>query len=264
MKFLKFVRNAFQNAQSQSGDSLTTAQNQSGNVLTTKRLTTALQQQQQQQPNETENKTQNKNEEAMDESVNTVNLTNNKAPEIMEEVQENNKAEIPNDHDLFHKETCIAENDLFEVCIVKAYFKRQKLFSIEDHKYVLHFKKKTNNPILLKTMNNILEKAFMVILLNLKSYYATNTENCVYMTICQKNLVNPIRSSVYGLQTDETKDMVDHIMSDFNRFINSNETLAFDESSLEVYFKVLSEVNIKYSKHRRKAVPIRCQYYKYV
>ena len=104
----------------------------------------------------------------------------------------------------------------------------------------------------------------MVILQNLKTYYATNTENLVYMTICQKNLVNPIRSSVYGLQTNETKSMVDHIMSDFNRFINSNQTLALDDSSFEVYFKVLSEVHINYSKHRRKAVPIRCQYYKYV
>ena len=97
----------------------------------------------------------------------------------------------------------------------------------------------------------------MIILGNLKTYYQNNTENLIYMTICQKNLVNSIRSSVYGLQSNDTKGMVDHIMSDFNRFINSNETLPLDESSFEVYFKVLSEAHVNYTKHRRKAVPIR-------
>ena len=35
------------------------------------------------------------------------------------------------------------------------------LFSLDDHKYVLHFKKKTKNPILLKSIEDILEQAFM-------------------------------------------------------------------------------------------------------
>ena len=77
------------------------------------------------------------------------------------------------------------------------------------------------------------------------------------MTICQKQLVNPIRSAVHVMQSNDTKQMVDHIMSDFNRYINSNETVALDQNSFEVYFKVLSEVHVKYDKHRRKAVPIR-------
>ena len=136
------------------------------------------------------------------------------------------------------------------------------LFSLDDHKFVLHFKKKTKNPILLKSIEDILEQAFMSILKNLKTYYAHNSENLIYLTICQKNLTNPIRSSVYGLQTNETKSMVDHIMSDFNRFINSNQTLGLDEGSFEVYFKVLSEVHINHPKNRRKAVPIRYKYIK--
>ena len=127
MKFLKFVRNAFQNAQNQSGDG-----------VTTRRQTAALQEQQQQQrqqPSETENEIRNENEDAIDESLNAIdeslnteNSTNNEAPEIMEQVQENDEQEIPHDNDLFHKETLIAENDLVEVYIIKDHFKRQKLF----------------------------------------------------------------------------------------------------------------------------------------
>ena len=79
--------------------------------------------------------------------------------------------------------------------------------------------------MLLKSVEDILDQAFTIILGNLKTYYKTHDENLIYMTICQKNLVNPIRSSVYSLQSNDTKSMVDHLMSDFNRFINSNETL---------------------------------------
>ena len=123
---------------------------------------------------------------------------------------------------------------------------------------MLHFEKKSNNPVLLKSVEDILDQAFTIILGNLKTYYKNNDENLIYMTICQKNLVNPIRSSVYSLQSNDTKSMVDHLMSDFNRFINSNETLRLDESSFEVYFKVLSNAHVNYTKHRRKAIPIRC------
>lgn len=122
---------------------------------------------------------------------------------------------------------------------------------------MLHFKKKTNNPILLQSIEDILNEAFSVILGNLKTYYNENAENLIYMTICQKNLTNPIRSAVHSLQSNSTKDMVNHVMSDFNRFINSNQTLQLDANSFEVYFKVLSEAHLNYSKHRRKAVPIR-------
>ena len=123
---------------------------------------------------------------------------------------------------------------------------------------MLHFEKKSNNPVLLKSVEDILDQAFTIILGNLKTYYKTHDENLIYMTICQKYLVNPIRSSVYSLQSNDTKSMVDHLMSDFNRFINSNETLRLDESSFEVYFKVLSNAHVNYTKHRRKAIPIRC------
>ena len=77
------------------------------------------------------------------------------------------------------------------------------------------------------------------------------------MTICQKSLVNPIRSAVHVIQSNDTKQMVNHIMSDFNRYINSNETVPLEESSFEVYFKVLSQVHVNYPKHRRTAAPVR-------
>jgi hypothetical protein len=50
--------------------------------------------------------------------------------------------------------------------------------------------------------------------------------------------------------------MTDRVMSDFNRFLNSHETMPLN-STFTVYFKVLSPEHINYFKNRRKAIPVR-------
>ena len=160
-------------------------------------------------------------------------------------------------HNLFNEETLVAENDMLKVYVVQAFFKRQKKFHLQDHQYIMHFKKKTEKPILLSSVLDILEKAFFVVLENLKSFYKTDEENYVYMTLTQDNLFNPFRTSPYVLQSNDTKQMVNHLMVNFNRFINSNNSLPLLERSFCVFFKVLSGAHINDSNHRRKAIPIR-------
>ena len=130
------------------------------------------------------------------------------------------------------------------------------VFRLEDHLYTLHLKQKEKSPILLSSVENILEKALFEILGSLKNHYPKSGNNIVYVTICQKTLVNPIRSGTYHLQDNDLKPLVNHIMAAFNAFLHSGAEIKLDDS-FEVYFKVLSNASISYSGHRRKTVPLR-------
>lgn len=116
------------------------------------------------------------------------------------------------------------------------------------------FKKKKNVPILLNSIENILEKTFAAILENLKSFYKNTEENYLYMTLMQDGMVNPIRSACYVLQSNQTERMVEELMTNFNRYVNSNESVSL-ESSFQIYFKVVSSAAINFPHHRRKTVP---------
>jgi hypothetical protein len=165
-----------------------------------------------------------------------------------------NVAHKPN---IFKEETLVAENDTLKVYAVQTFFKRQKKFHLQDHQYEMHFKKRNDQPILLSSVLDILEKAFFAVLQNLKSFYKSDEENFVYMTLTQDNLFNPFRTSPYVLQSNDTNEMVDHLMVNFNRFVNSNSTLPLLEKSFCVFFRVLSDAHVNDSNHRRKAIPIR-------
>ena len=158
---------------------------------------------------------------------------------------------------LFNDETLVAENDILKVYVVKTFLKRQKKFHLQDHQYTMHFKKKNDQPIMLSSVLDILEKAFFAVLENLKSFYKSHEENFVYMTLTQDNLFNEFRTSPYVLQSNDTKQMVDHLMVNFNRFVNSNSNLPLLEKSFCVFFRVLSDAHVNDSDHRRKAIPIR-------
>lgn len=174
------------------------------------------------------------------------------------EGEEDDWEDVEEDPDnIFNKESLVAENNVLQVYVIKTFFKRQKKFNLEDHQYVMHFKKIRNEPILLGDVLDILEKAFFSVLENLKNFYKKEEENIIYMTLTQENLFNPFRTSPYLLQGNDTKQMVDHLMVNFNRFVNSNQSLPLLEKSFAVYFKVLSNAHVNHPNHRRKRVPIR-------
>ncbi len=120
--------------------------------------------------------------------------------------------------------------------------------------FTLHIKKKVKKPLYLSSAEDILEKSMTEILTNLKNSYYKDGNNIVYVTICQKALVNPIRSGTYHLQDNHLKGLVNHIMASLNRFLNSNKQVQLDDT-FEIYFKVLSSDSINYPRHRRKIVP---------
>jgi hypothetical protein len=105
-------------------------------------------------------------------------------------------------------------------------------------------------------VESILEKSLTEILQNLKNSYPDNGDNIVYVTICQKTLVNPIRSGTYHIQDNDLLGLVNHIMASFNNFLRSATQLRLDDT-FEIYFKVLGSASINYNKHRRKTVPLR-------
>jgi len=127
---------------------------------------------------------------------------------------------------------------------------------LEDHLFTLHFKKKVDTPLYLSSVENILEQSLNEILHNLMNAYPEEGNNIVYVTICQKTLLNPIRSGTYHIQENTLEGLVNNVMDSFNSFLQSNHQLRLDDS-FEIYFKVLSSASINYSKHRRKTVPLR-------
>ena len=175
--------------------------------------------------------------------------------ETDENPQEANPIQEDSDNVLFNNDTLVAENDLVQVFVIKTFFKVQKKFNLEDHHYVLHFKKKTNKPILLVHVLDILEKAFLSVLQNVKSFYKQDGKNFVYLTLTQDTF-NEFRTSPYHLQGNEAKDMVDHLMSNFNRFINSNSSLELLDKSFGAYIKVVSKIHLDNSTVQRKPVQL--------
>jgi hypothetical protein len=156
----------------------------------------------------------------------------------------------------YENQQVIAETDSLKVSVIRTFHRAQKIFPFEDHMYIVQFLKKTNKPILLNDIQNILYQTFLAILTNLKNFFEDEKERLIYMTINQKNFTTGVRTSVHVLADCDVKKMTEKVMSDFNRFLNSNQSLELD-STFKIYFKVLSEVHVHYAKNRRRAIPIR-------
>jgi hypothetical protein len=140
------------------------------------------------------------------DNVNETKSQDNKSDDENNSTSENeNENDTNPKHNLFNDETLVAENDILKVYVVKTFLKRQKKFHLQDHQYTMHFKKKNDQPIMLSSVLDILEKAFFAVLENLKSFYKSHEENFVYMTLTQDNLFNEFRTSPYVLQSNDTK-----------------------------------------------------------
>ena len=83
-----------------------------------------------------------------------------KGPEDNKEKDDDKEAD-----NIFNDETLVAKNNVLKVYVIKTFFKRQKKFNLQDHQYVVLFKKFGKEPILLDDVLDILEKAFCIILL---------------------------------------------------------------------------------------------------
>jgi len=183
----------------------------------------------------------------------TSNLKSGQEKEL-DENEEKNQEDVADD--LFNKDTLIAENDLVKAYVIKTFLKRQIKFNTQDHQYVLHLKKKTDKPILFTHVLDILEKCFFAVLQNLKTFYKDEPQNMVYFTLTQGDSFNEFRTSPYVIQDNHAKDMVDHLMSNFNRFVNSNSSMQLLEQKFAVYFRVISKIHLDNSSVQRKPISL--------
>jgi hypothetical protein len=76
------------------------------------------------------------------------------------------------------------------------------------------------------------------------------------MYLKQSDFTNAVRTSVHALRDCDPKQMTDTVMSDFNRFLNSHQTMELN-STFTVYFQVLSPQHTACVQNRRKAIPVR-------
>jgi len=120
----------------------------------------------------------------------------------------------------------------------------------------MYFISKTKRPILWSSIEDILTKTLQLILEHLQVKYTTDKEAIVYFCINQNNLTTGIRSSPHVLNQNSLHNMVDHVMATFHHYVNSNQSVALNET-FEIFFKVLSGVHVAHVPNRRTAVPLR-------
>jgi len=75
------------------------------------------------------------------------------------------------------------------------------------------------------------------------------------MTINSKEMQSSINSGAIELHRDSVEDIVNHTISMFSRFLQSNAELRL-ENSFQIYFKVLSLGHVQYPHHRRGPVTV--------
>jgi hypothetical protein len=86
----------------------------------------------------------------------------------------------------FEAETKVFENEDFSVFIQKQDHKRQKVFRLEDHLFVMRIKLKNHKkPPLLSSIRNIIEETMTVMINDLKNHYNSEESNLIYVTIKQ-------------------------------------------------------------------------------
>lgn len=85
----------------------------------------------------------------------------------------------------FAEKTVIFENENIEIYVKKEMFKRQKLFRLDDHLFVLKAKVKETKAPLITSVLDVLKKCFLFMANNLKTFYDPTHKNLVYMSIFQ-------------------------------------------------------------------------------
>jgi hypothetical protein len=178
------------------------------------------------------------------------------SPDITEDEFEREEG---NETEPFDTVTTVYEDNNLQVNVVKEMFKRQKIFRIEDHSYVMRIKlkKKQSEYPMLNSLMDILYKAFTFMINNLKTFIPIRGEedNLIYLCIHQDGMINSINSSSYWLQSVETERLVQEVLSMFDNYVNSDSTINVLDSSFKCFFRVLSVPHVQYSKHKRKAIP---------
>lgn len=158
----------------------------------------------------------------------------------------------------FNSVTPVYEDSNLVVNVVKEMFRRQKVFKIQDHSFVMRIrlKNKHSEYPLLKSIFDVLKTAFTFMINNLKTFLPPTVEedNLVYLCIYQDGMTNGINSGSFRLQSVQTDNLVESVLNMFEMYVNSDSTLRLD-NSFKCYFRILSIPHVQFAKHRRKAIP---------
>ena len=148
--------------------------------------------------------------------------------------------------------TTVFEDDTLVASVIKERYRRNAMFNLDDHLFIVRIKVKKNKPPpLLREIVGILETIFTFMLDHLRTFYANEDRNVIYMTLYQKHLNPAMNSPAFELQTTSTEDITHHLMTMFNRFINSESEIHLDSESLKIYFDVLSMKHVEYKLKRQ-------------
>ena len=149
--------------------------------------------------------------------------------------------------------TKIYENETLEANVIKEMYKKNKVFCLDDHLFVAKIKLKKNKPPpLLSEVVDVIESIFKFMLDHLRNFYKAEDRNLVYMTVFQKrDMATAMNSPAFELQSTTTDEITHHLMTMFNRFVNSNKEIRLDSESFTIHFDVLSMDHVNSTFHRR-------------
>ena len=152
----------------------------------------------------------------------------------------------------FQVGTTVFEDDSLVATVIKERYRRNAMFNLDDHLFVVRIKVKKNKPPpLLREIVGILETIFTFMLDHLRTFYESEDRNLIYMTLYQKHLNPAMNSPAFELQTTSTEEITHHLMTMFNRFINSESEIHLDSESLKIYFDVLSMKHVEYKLNKK-------------
>lgn len=153
----------------------------------------------------------------------------------------------------FSNKTVLYSNDLFDIYVERVEFKRQKMFRIEDFLFLMKVDIKKNGTSMptLKSSIEIIEKAVVEVINNIKPLYDPQETCLLYMTITQTGMIAPIRSEGIDIQRSATPSIVRHVMNIFYRYCNSNDTLRLNDG-FRIYFKTFCHAHVHSKQSRRK------------
>lgn len=116
----------------------------------------------------------------------------------------------------------VFDNNQLIASITRSHHRRLKKFRLQDSIYNVSLKKKNNESvILLKDLLDTLKEILLQILKNIQSFYESNAENILYITLFQSPMINGLNSGPVVLQNStDLEECVLHILDMLYRFKN--------------------------------------------
>jgi len=148
------------------------------------------------------------------------------------------------------KKKTVAENNSFKVTMRQINHTRRYRFNFNDHLYEINFEPKTNQPVFVIDLMDLIHQTLVNIINELKQRYPADNRHQLYTTLIQRNILRGLNSGNFDINTD-AEIIANHMLNMLENYIQSNMSLQFDDS-LKLQVKVLSVDHTEHNNLHKK------------